>query len=381
MKKTIRTLAAVFISVPLLLAFASTAFADNALNIGIAYFIQDGEIVDIQAAVPVIIPGSGMVVLYTNNNHAGEDVQIVLQTVSGEYPCEENGSVIYVSGEYDDPAFADLAEPSEGQSLALHYLTAADDAQFGISVAAVTVTDLRITGALVMTLNNMPDDFQIAPAALIDGNGNCVGIVSDRQTAVAEWITADDGVGEAPGGAGGAAATEQRRSSNMTLFFVIAAVAASVLLFRSQKNKGSAPRSKSEPDMYSDVSENFDSDFDHDVYTSDMTVPDMDMGDTSYKLRGLGGYMDGRTYSVSGKELTIGRSHDMAIRYPDATKGISRRHCKIFIFDGKLMLMDLGSTYGTFVSGKGRIIPDAPVPLKRGDTFFVGDKRNKFIIE
>lgn len=100
-----------------------------------------------------------------------------------------------------------------------------------------------------------------------------------------------------------------------------------------------------------------------------------------YGLRCVDGQLNGRAYTFTGGELSIGRSPENTVRYPDDAKGVSRSHCKLFMFDGKLMLMDSGSSYGTFLDGKGRLIPHAPQPVSRGDSFCVGDSRNKFVIE
>jgi len=67
--------------------------------------------------------------------------------------------------------------------------------------------------------------------------------------------------------------------------------------------------------------------------------------------------------------MIIGRSRSCNISYPAGTKGVSRQHCRLFWKNGTLYLMDLGSTYGTFLRGRGQIAPNVPVPVKAGDTF------------
>ena len=91
--------------------------------------------------------------------------------------------------------------------------------------------------------------------------------------------------------------------------------------------------------------------------------------------------MDGRVYPFDGKEITFGRDNSVSIKFPQETKGVSRIHCKIYMQDGKVMLMDLGSSYGTFVEGKGKIPAQSPVELKPGDKFCVGEQKNSFVLE
>jgi len=93
-----------------------------------------------------------------------------------------------------------------------------------------------------------------------------------------------------------------------------------------------------------------------------------------------GGALDGRRYPVGTTTLLIGRDPSCNICYPADTKGVSRRHCEIFWKNGVLHIMDLGSTSGTFIRGKGQITANAPVAVNAGDTFYLGEKRNAFVI-
>ena len=40
--------------------------------------------------------------------------------------------------------------------------------------------------------------------------------------------------------------------------------------------------------------------------------------------------------------------------------------------------MDLESSYGTYLEGKGKLLPNVPMELNVGDTFYLGDKNNGF---
>jgi hypothetical protein len=101
----------------------------------------------------------------------------------------------------------------------------------------------------------------------------------------------------------------------------------------------------------------------------------------AYCICGHGGYMDGRIYPVQNGELLFGRDASAMIRYPGETKGVSRIHCKVYLQGGILMLEDLGSSYGTFVEGRGKLNPQVPVALQNGDVFYLGEQRNSFKIQ
>lgn len=96
-------------------------------------------------------------------------------------------------------------------------------------------------------------------------------------------------------------------------------------------------------------------------------------------IRGMSGYYSGKEFKADGC-LYFGRNpQDCNILYPDQVKGISRKHCKIDVAGGGLMLTDLGSSYGTFLNGM-KLSPHSAVPIKEGDTFWLGNKENSFTI-
>lgn len=98
------------------------------------------------------------------------------------------------------------------------------------------------------------------------------------------------------------------------------------------------------------------------------------------EIVGVGGSMAGRIYPVEAKEILFGRDGSARVRYSEDAPGISRIHCKVFMKGGALLLMDCGSTYGTYLSSSGRLSPESPVPLKIGDTFYLGSQKNGFTI-
>ena len=62
------------------------------------------------------------------------------------------------------------------------------------------------------------------------------------------------------------------------------------------------------------------------------------------------------------------------------TPGVSRRHCCIRWQQGVPVLMDLNSTYGTFMGDGRKLPPNYPHPLAAGSRFYLGDTRCLFQI-
>lgn len=93
---------------------------------------------------------------------------------------------------------------------------------------------------------------------------------------------------------------------------------------------------------------------------------------------GEGGEMDGRRYAITQPTMTIGREKSCNICYSANSPGISHQHCLLAMRNGVLMLIDNGSTYGTYLRGTGKLTPQQPVALKDGDVFYLGEKKNAF---
>ncbi len=100
----------------------------------------------------------------------------------------------------------------------------------------------------------------------------------------------------------------------------------------------------------------------------------------SYIL-GSGGVMDGVRCDIGEAGITIGRNPDNNVCYPADTKGISRAHCKLYMQGNQLMIVDLGSTSGTFVKGGTQLSANTAATLAVGDTFFLGESVNTFIVK
>jgi len=64
----------------------------------------------------------------------------------------------------------------------------------------------------------------------------------------------------------------------------------------------------------------------------------------------LSGRASGKSFSLGDEETLIGRTPDSQIRLDD--DGVSRRHAKVVMSEGQWIIMDLGSTNGTYHDGE-----------------------------
>lgn len=100
-------------------------------------------------------------------------------------------------------------------------------------------------------------------------------------------------------------------------------------------------------------------------------------GDTGLRIQGLAGGFAGRRIAIPS-QLRIGRDparNDLV--YPADTQGISGVHCVLMVEGGQLYLRDLGSTYGTYLSGR-RLAANETVTLQVGDRFCLGSENEVF---
>ena len=92
----------------------------------------------------------------------------------------------------------------------------------------------------------------------------------------------------------------------------------------------------------------------------------------------LSGPLRGQVYPVVQGGLLIGRDASCAVRLPDGTPGVSRQHCAVRWQQGVPVLVDLGSTHGTFLGSGQRLPPQYPVEIAAGSRFYLADNNCLF---
>lgn len=103
-------------------------------------------------------------------------------------------------------------------------------------------------------------------------------------------------------------------------------------------------------------------------------------GESGLQLRGIGGHFNDIKFPLEEK-IIFGRDSSQCFAvYPKEVQGISRLHCSVEIKKGKVLLMDLGSTYGTFLEDGTRLKPNVPYYLNYGQSFYLVDPVNTFRI-
>lgn len=104
----------------------------------------------------------------------------------------------------------------------------------------------------------------------------------------------------------------------------------------------------------------------------------------SPRLRSLSAQHNGLQVTVGAEKVMIGRDPSSCkIVYQDKTPGVSGHHCTVSWDAGRkeFVLIDLKSSYGTFVGNGQKLTPGTPYYLKPGESFYVGARANEIKAE
>lgn len=101
---------------------------------------------------------------------------------------------------------------------------------------------------------------------------------------------------------------------------------------------------------------------------------------SALSIQCLSGPLKGRVYRLGTKGVTFGRDGSCTIHLPDGTPGVSRVHCCIRWEQGVPVLVDLNSSYGTFLADGKRLPPQYPTQVAAGTRFYLGNTGNLFQI-
>ena len=99
-------------------------------------------------------------------------------------------------------------------------------------------------------------------------------------------------------------------------------------------------------------------------------------------VRSLAAQHGGMRVDVS-QQIMIGRANNCQIRFAEGTPGISSVHCSISWDEntGEFILMDLKSSYGTFLETGMKLTPHTPYRLRNGDSFYLAEAKNTLRVE
>ncbi len=362
----------------LFMAASLQAFAHNSgRSLGyVAGFDAEGEIVSLGTAI-VLKREDGTANVYSldnvlSNDAAAYDLIIAEDAYNLELlaAADEWHLLEWTApGAYDDPAALFLASAFQGQSAELVYLKNGETQTVGVTIRDVDMDGLMPT----LSVEGLPAQEAVYPAVILNGDGRCLGIALSSNRVWAPFVEEDNFYRSGQGGV-----------ENYWKYILVGAVlgiviAAAVLVNRGKKKKA-APVSDSLPNPAPAFSSIPNPVHVQDVpevvpLTPDASVPKKEV----FRLVAFGGYMNGRIYPIDSNKITFGRDASSTVRFPADAKGVSRVHCKLFWQNGTLMLMDCGSSYGTFTT-EGKLPPMRPVPIKYGDVFYIGEKNNCFKI-
>lgn len=98
-------------------------------------------------------------------------------------------------------------------------------------------------------------------------------------------------------------------------------------------------------------------------------------------LYGITGEYAGRSLPIGQRGVTLGRDSGICqLTFSKNTPGISRRHCVVNFNQGPdtFTIVDVGSSYGTFLESGIRVMQGQPVTIRSGERFYVSDRKNMF---
>lgn len=152
---------------------------------------------------------------------------------------------------------------------------------------------------------------------------------------------------------------------------VLAAAVVALVLTRGRKKGGKNQQQEAETKRFQQPEEK-------DAPTQQLPVEEKPQPHVA--LECIGGALQGMTFPISSR-VVIGRDPKRcSIIYPKDAHGISSVHCAAEpTADGQIILIDLGSTYGTMAGGQ-QLTAGNGVTLHPGDAFTLGGSENRFTV-
>ncbi|MCR5236291.1 MAG: PrsW family intramembrane metalloprotease [Lachnospiraceae bacterium] len=93
------------------------------------------------------------------------------------------------------------------------------------------------------------------------------------------------------------------------------------------------------------------------------------------------GELKGMQWESNGiSPLFVGREGSCGIRFSSSARGVSGQHCSIQLTQFGWTVKDLGSSFGTFVSGGQKVLPGTEIKLHNGDIISLGGNENTLLV-
>lgn len=108
--------------------------------------------------------------------------------------------------------------------------------------------------------------------------------------------------------------------------------------------------------------------------------PIQPVSSAQWQVRAMGGQMEGKVYMLSNV-LRFGRGSRCDVVFPQNAPGISGEHCELTVENGRVVLRDLGSSYGTYLNTNTKLEPRITYSLNLGDIFTLADGGQSFRLE
>lgn len=408
--RTLRAAAAAFFALMLTVILCVPAFGAYEDKMGIVVALdQNEELVARQPGI-CLMDGDGVTVI-SDMSVLSEDAYAYFVVIGDEaYPLEtpKSNENFYISVFQ----ITDLRPPSDylmgisGAFPDVEYTTLYLDGNANLISGKVvfdgveTVYDNGLTELHGILLDADPSNIAYFPAVCVDENGNMAAILTRTGNCVS---FATDPAAFGGGSGGGNEPTQDRRdtgggTSNKRNYLLYGGIGIGAILLiaivyalssKSKKTPPPAPRNdypKPAPPPGNDYPQP-KNDYPKPAPapippTEPFRQPAPAPRQISYSVMAVSGSMQGRVYPIDKQGLVFGRDASCNVSFSADTKGISRKHCRLFYdAQGHLMLMDYGSTYGTYLKGTGKLQPQTPVPVKRGSLFCLASEKIMFQVQ
>ena len=100
-------------------------------------------------------------------------------------------------------------------------------------------------------------------------------------------------------------------------------------------------------------------------------------------VQSLSAQHSGQKIALRNNAILLGRDESCQLSFREGTPGISRKHCALTWDDDQsvFILMDLDSTFGTYLEDGTKLVPRTPYRLQPGARFYLAGKENMILVD